>query len=176
MIISIQDDLHELRRTLTELQRQAIPIALPTALNRTGRQMESHGVKVVAKSMGVRQKSVRERIHRTIARRQSPYFRFDAYGKKVNIASFRGARQTKKGVSSSAFGRRRVYPRTFLNKSGKTAFKRVGKSRLPIRPIWGPGIRREFERHRTEIEAVAVRNFRPNMIDALRAASRGFIR
>lgn len=176
MIVSVSHTLDDMRRTLRYLEVQLIPQALPTALNRTGRQMETAGVRVVAKAMGVRQTSVRRRIIRTIARKARPVFRFDAFGKKVNIASFEGTRKTKRGVSSRAFGQRRVYPRVFLSRSGKTALKRLGKSRLPVRPVWGPGIKREFERHRPEIEAVAVQRFRPNMIDALRAAGRGFIR
>lgn len=200
MYISVLDTLNDMRRTLSDLEKRAIPTALPTAMNRTGRQMETAGVRIVAKSMGVRQTSVRRRIIRTIARKARPVFRFDAYGSKVNIASFAGTRQVKRGrviaqftytqggkrrtvttrggggVSSSAFGKRRIYPGTFLSKSGKTALKRIGKSRLPVRPVWGPGIRREFNRHRPEIETVARQRFRPNMVDALRAAGRGFIR
>lgn len=175
MEISIRHDLAELRRTL-RITQQEIERALPTALNRTGRQMETAGVRLVSKRMGVRQQSVRARIIRTLARKARPYFRFDAFGKKVNIASFGGTRKTKRGVSSNAFGKRRVYPRTFLNKSGTTAFKRIGKRRLPIRPIFGPGIKREFDRNRPAIEQVARERFRPNMIDALRAATRGFIK
>jgi hypothetical protein len=200
MEISLKADLSEITKALTAIQRDYVPRALPTAMNRTGRQMESAGVKLVAKKMGVRQSSVRRRIIRTLARKATPTFRLDAYGSKVNIASFAGTRQVKRGrviekftytqigkrrtvtargrggVSSSAFGKRRIYPGTFLNKAGTTAFKRVGKARLPIRPIWGPGIRREFERNRPQIEEVARKRFRPNMIDALRAASKGFIR
>ena len=32
-------------------------------------------------------------------------------------------------------------------------FKRVGSSRYPIAPLWGPALPREVDRHRGEVEA-----------------------
>lgn len=65
-----------------------------------------------------------------------------------NIASF-GGRQTKRGVSSNAWNAHRVYPSTFLV-NGKTAMVRVGKARLPIRPVWGPRLTKEYADSKTQ--------------------------
>lgn len=200
IVIDIRTTLDDLRSTLGLIERQAIPQALPTAINRTGRQMETYGVKLVASAMGVRQGSVRSRLSRKLARRGDATLELLAYGGAINIASFAGRRVAKRGrivqrfiftqagkrrvvtqrsgggVVSRAWGKTRIYPRTFLIHGGRVAMKRVGKARFPIRPVYGPGIRREFERHREQIQAEALRLFPHQMDEALRAALSGYIK
>lgn len=199
IVIDIRTTLDDLRSTLGLIERQAIPQALPTAINRTGRQMESYGVKLVARAMGSKQSSVRRRLVRKLARMGDATLELLAYGGALNISSFSGTmvkrgRITQRfiftqagkrrvftqrsggGVSSRAWGKSRVYPHTFLIHEWKVAMKRIGKARFPIRPVYGPGIRREFERHREQIEAEALRLFPHQMDEALRAALAGYIK
>ena len=56
-----------------------------------------------------------------------------------------GARQTAKGVSAAPWGKRRVFPHAFIAPTlGGHVFIREGRSRLPIRKLWGPAIPREM--------------------------------
>jgi hypothetical protein len=79
-----------------------------------------------------------------------------------NIASI-GGRQTKRGVSSSAWGKRKVYPHTFLIQGGKTAMVRVGKARYPIKPVYGPRIHAEFVKIDEELQAEVQARFAPTL-------------
>ncbi len=112
------------------------------ALNRVGQQAFRLTMRSLAAATGLPQRKLKPYV----SLNRADYINLEAIVRVLshtfNIASFAG-RQTKRGVSSSAWGKRRVYPGTFMVK-GRTAFKRVGKARLPIKPVWGPRIHKEF--------------------------------
>lgn len=57
------------------------------------------------------------------------------------------------GAVHSAWNRRQLAVHSFMIPGKAPVFKRVGSSRYPIAPIWGPALPREIERHRGEVEA-----------------------
>lgn len=128
---------------LSEAQRKAVPQAAARALNRTAQQASTAAVRTLAKETGLKQKDVREKVARIRAARNKLEAVIIATGRAFNLIRFK-AKQTKKGVKASAWGRRKLYKGTFIANKGRTVFKRVGKNRKDIKPVHGPRIPREF--------------------------------
>lgn len=158
---NVQRDVAAVRRQFADKRKQ-IDLAAARAINRTLTTVRSVATKEVVKRTGITpQRAVRDRLH---IRKATPNYLIGEIGVErytPNLARF-AARQTKRGVSATAWGKRKVYPRTFLGNQGRTVFKRVGKSRVPIRPVWGPRMHRAFvEREVTRaMDAVARDRFR----------------
>jgi hypothetical protein len=114
------------------------------ALNAVVRQARTLTLRELSKAMGLTQTRLRPYISTRLANYQNLESAVRIKPHTYNIASFAG-RQTKKGVSAAPWGKRRVFPHTFLLR-GVTAMVRVGKARYPIRPVYGPRITREFGR------------------------------
>jgi hypothetical protein len=57
------------------------------------------------------------------------------------------------GGTHSAWNRPQLAVGSFMIPGKKPLFKRVGSSKYPIAPLWGPNIAREVERHEAEVEA-----------------------
>jgi hypothetical protein len=148
--IDVRADIEAARARLRYHLRPAIPKAAAAALNRVGTHANSLAVKELAEVTGLKQKDVREALSRTRATWANLQTKIAAIGRALNLIRF-GARQTKRGVTASAWGRRRLYAGTFIANKGRTVFKRakVGDKRagrLPIAPVHGPSIPREFGR------------------------------
>lgn len=148
MKIDVRADVAKARRTLRSWQQSALPKATAAALNRMGDQARTLAVKELAAVTGLKQKDVRAGLSRQRATWSKLSTAVIAIGKSLNLIRF-GARQTKAGVSASAWDKRRIYPGTFIANQGRTVFrretvggKRVG--RLPIVPVHGPSLPREM--------------------------------
>lgn len=145
MKIDIKGDVAAARRRLNDTQRRILPAATNRALNRTGDHANTLTVRELAGVTGLKQKDVRAAMTRTRSNFSNLTYRLAAIGKALNLIRF-GARQTKKGVSASAWGARKVYKGTFIANQGRTVFVRESAKRLPIRPVHGPSLPREFAR------------------------------
>ncbi len=113
--------------------------AATRSLNRTNDQVATIARRLIAKDMGVSIKTVRAGMSKVKARRSLLTATTIAKDKPLNLIRFK-SRQTKRGVSASAWGRRKVYKGTFIGNQGRTVFRRTSKLRLPIKPVWGPSI------------------------------------
>lgn len=157
---SVQGDIASARRQFRGKEMQ-INLAAARAINRAMTSVRSVATKEIAKKTGITpQRAIRDRLH---IRKATPKYLIGEVGIErytPNLARF-AARQTKRGVSATAWGKRRVYPRTFLGNQGRTVFKRIGKRRLPIRAVWGPKMHAAFvEREvRRAMDAVARERF-----------------
>lgn len=67
------------------------------------------------------------------------------------------------GVAHAAWNRGQIAKGAFMIPGRKPAFKRVGKDRFPIAPVWGPNMAREMDREpgrsRIEHRATAIANW-----------------
>lgn len=147
MQISVKHDVQSALRSLSDLQRNAVPRAAARALNRTADQVQSAAVKEIAAETGLLQKDVRAVLTRIRATWDKLTAVVISSGRAANLIRF-GARQTRAGVSANAWGKRKVYPHTFIANQGRTVFVRRGAARLPIRPVFGPSIPREMAREK----------------------------
>jgi hypothetical protein len=60
-----------------------------------------------------------------------------------------GPKRTGKGVSAAPWKKRRVFPHTFFGPGGHV-YVREGRSRLPIKKLWGPNIPKEMVKDEAE--------------------------
>jgi len=141
--VSVKHDVDAVRRQFGALGRQ-IDLAASRALNRAISSARTVAVRELSRSTGIRpQAAIRDRlpIKKASPNRLAAEIGVHAY--TPNLARF-AARQTKSGVSAAAWGKRRIYRGTFLANQGRTVFKRVSKARLPIAPVHGPRLAKEF--------------------------------
>lgn len=118
--------------------------ALSRALNHTGDKARTRVVRALVKQTGAKYGVVRKVLTTRLASSGMLSYRIIGAGGYMSLKEF-GARQTRKGVSAAPWNRRRVFPHTFIVGSlGGHVFERKGKSRLPIRKLWGPAIPKEM--------------------------------
>lgn len=137
----------ELGRVLREVENQVLPTANSRALNLVGRKMRTAMVRAVASEMGIQQKAVRSRTKLIKGSKAKPRVLLEFKGRAFNLIEFK-ARQTKKGVTASPWGQRRLIPHAFIatmpSGSRIVVIRRLrGGTRVPRMPIdaWlGPGI------------------------------------
>lgn len=145
-------DFREIRQLERALSRAAGPEsrrALNRAFSSTLRASKTVTKRIIAGGgeypgrYNVSQRVVGQRLRVGNVDRRN--FRFSVYGNysPLNLAEFKGARQLKRsGVKARILkrGAPKSYRRSFMTESPRTAFQRVGRSRLPIRPLVGPSV------------------------------------
>lgn len=141
------------------------------ALNAMARQATTLTLRLLAEEMGLTQTKLRPYVRSINANYSTLSSAVRVTPHTYNIASFPGVRQTKVGktvftysrkgktrsvkakgggVWSNAWGHSKFYRGGFLIQGKKTAMRRVGKARYPIRPLYGPRIHREFVQPQVE--------------------------
>lgn len=133
----------EVRHLLDQLKPKKQRQGLSVAVNATAKQVRTQAARMVAKEMGTRRKDIDGAIIiRPFSQPETLEATVKGQGAPLPLAKF-GAKQTRKGVTAKAWGKRKLYPGAFLAtmKSGHSgAFVRKGKKRLPIKEMWGPGV------------------------------------
>ena len=145
-------DIARLISSLNDIGRKALPKAGARTLNRAATSSRSVAVREVAREMGLVQKRVRDQTKITKATPNKLFAVVSAKGGPIALIHF-AAREVKRGVTARAWGKRKLYPGTFIGRTktrkaggpltatgGKQVFRRVSKSRLPIRKLWGPSV------------------------------------
>lgn len=123
---------------------KSIRPALARALNHTGDKARTQVARVLVKQTGAKYAAIRKAMHSKPASIGALMYRIVSSGGYMSLKEF-GARQTNKGVSAAPWGKRRVFPHTFIVSSlGGHVFERKGPSRLPIRKLWGPALPKEM--------------------------------
>lgn len=141
--LSVKHEVASLRRQFAHRSRE-IDLASSRALNRAISSARTVAVRDLSKATGIRpQRAIRDKLKLRNARPSRLIAEIGAIPYTPNLARFT-ARQTRAGVSASAWGKRKVYRGTFLGNQGRTVFKRVGKDRLPIKPVHGPRLHKHF--------------------------------
>lgn len=150
--VTVRTNIVEVRRQLPRYRRQ-VTVAAYRALNRTATQVRTQARRALARQMGLPQKQIKHLIDV----RKAGRFRLEAdvnvpVRPPLNVTRFQ-ARKTNRGISAKPWGNRRVFAGTFFLRGGKQGgggvepvMVRKGRSRFPIRPVWGPSISREFVR------------------------------
>ncbi len=160
--ISIKHELKQLEKDLGKA-KSIIPYALPKALNRVGKSVQSVAIRTVSQETKVKQKDIRKVVapKAFTASKTKPYFIINfTESKATNLINFvtpsrRNSQAFRKrtrkgftygGVTANAWGKRKEYTGAFIGKgrnSGKTlVFKREGRK---IATVSGPSPRQTFE-------------------------------
>jgi|OM-RGC.v1.018318479 Prophage minor tail protein Z (GPZ). len=137
---SVEANVRELSRNLTDLAKKQVPKAANRTLNRVGGAASKAALRDVAGQAGTTQRVIKRagfwRNLRSRARTLAYVIKV-RYG-AIPLRDFQ-ARQTKKGVTAKAWGRRELYESAFKVESlGDHVFARKTSKRLPIKKLWGP--------------------------------------
>lgn len=136
--LDVTADVREVERMFRRMPK-VVDRASVRSLNRTNDQVGTIARRLIAKEMGLPVKAVRAGMFKIRASRKKLSASTVAKGRPLNLIRF-NARQTKRGVSANAWGKRKIYKGLFIANQGRTVFKRTSKQRLPIRSRWGPSI------------------------------------
>ncbi|MGJ0391168.1 MAG: hypothetical protein ACR650_00155 [Methylocystis sp.] len=128
---------------------QGSSYALARALDEVGNKTRTQVIKATAAQAGVNQGKVRGVIRtKQAAGAGGGEYVITARDVTLSLKEF-GLRQTASGVSAAPWGKRRVFPHTFVGPSGHV-FVRKGKDRLPIHKLFGPNIPTEMVKDEAE--------------------------
>lgn len=99
-------------------------------------------MRAISADLGAKQAVIRDALVVNRANRSNMEAQLVAKGQRIPISEL-GARETQRGVTYRASGRRALIPGAFIARlfSGATGVaKRRGKKRLPIAELFGPSI------------------------------------
>ena len=170
--INVRTNIRDMERNLTDLARRQIPRATNRTLNRVGARASKAAIADVASQAGTTQKAIRRGgfwVNLRSRARTLVYTIKVRYG-AIPLKAF-SARQTKRGVTASAWGKRELYDGAFKVESlGGNVFTRKSKDRLPIKKLWGPQPSRLVLSPETErtITGVLDRDFAREFLNNLR--------
>lgn len=134
--------------------RDQTPRIMVQAVNKVAGKANTFSRRMTARAMGVKVGYLRARgwsLRRASIKTGRVEATIFIRGRPTNIGSREfGGRQLKKGVSSKAWGKRKVHEGTFLINArgtggGTWAASRKGKKRLPIKAKYGPWAPRIYD-------------------------------
>jgi len=155
--LSVKSDIKKLLKA-NKKNQAAVKKAIPTALNKTARAVESRAVKKISLDTNIKpQKKIRERLLRVKATRSSLTAKIIAHPRGINLIEFvskskrePGAFRKKRGVIANAWNDRKEYKGTFIGR-GKNSGKMLvyarqdqSNNRSSLKAIKGPSIPNAF--------------------------------
>jgi hypothetical protein len=150
-VVDISIDTSGLEQMGQRLGKIDLKPAIARALNRAGNHMTVIVVRQLAGQTGLGVREVRDEVHVDKAYAGKLSYRATIPGRYLTLQRFE-PRQVREGVSARPWGFRRTFPHAFLVRS--IPFIRETRESLPIRPLFGPSLAREFERG--DVERMAV--------------------
>jgi hypothetical protein len=144
LIISARDQvLARYGNQLSALGEGQARTALSRALNHEGDKGRTQVKRTLVKQTGIKYGAINKAVATVRSTPATLTYTLKARGDETNIAWFGGV-QRRKGVSAAPWNKRRIFARSFIVPRFGRAFIRTSKSRLPIRPLYGPNLAREL--------------------------------
>lgn len=143
MSVNVEFDTRNLYRFLDDVHNAAAKKALPSASNRAMSKLATRVRRRISQQTGVKQKDIKDLARIKKSTPVSPSASFSIRARTPNAIRF-GAKETKKHLTVRTFRKRQNIKTGFIGNQGRTAFKRKGEGRLPIRPVFGPNVARAF--------------------------------
>jgi Prophage minor tail protein Z (GPZ) len=163
--------------SLKGLQKPQLDKVVALALVDTAKSAKSKAASAIAKHTGLRVAAVKPRIFADHVAVGDYEVAIHSSRKPIPLIEF-PTTQTASGVSTRAWGKQQVIAHAFIAtmKSGhRGAFRRMTKSRLPIKELWGPTIYGTFKTK--EVQAIISDTMRTRLQTSLArrmaAAARG---
>lgn len=148
-LVAVRVDFSKDLAALFEKAGLKTPYAVGRAIDEVGNKTKTIVIRSVAKQAGVKYGKAKGVINaRQAMGAGGGQYEIVARDVTLSLKEF-GPRATKKGVSAAPWGKRRVFPHTFLGPNGHV-FVRLGKARLPIKKLFGPNIPKEMVKDETE--------------------------
>jgi hypothetical protein len=162
MRISVQSDLDKLAKNLSLFEKHKLPKATTRALNKIGNSATTQVKREMSKEAGLAQNKVAPYIKTWRAAHNRPYFDINFRRSTFSLYNTYGATQNARGVTSKAWGKKKLYPGAFLAimpngkkdvfinvggrrgslrevKSGKNIGKKY-RPELPLKLLYGPSL------------------------------------
>lgn len=113
------------------------------ALNGVARKAHTKSGRITSRRMGIKVGAAKNEIKVKKANQSKHESEIVATFRPLSLKRF-APRQTKKGVTAKAWGRRKLYRGAFINKTKMHGhvFRRSTKKSLPVRRLWGPDVPR----------------------------------
>ena len=147
MEIKIKNTIKQAVRNVQKVSKKYVPKAMVTALNKMGKEVMTQAKRELKDATGLKAGTVAKKMTKDKARRNDETYTIRIKSRYLNLIEF-NARQTKKGVSAKAWGKRKNYRGAFISRgqnSGKElVFKKVRDSKR-IKAVYGASLPREFE-------------------------------
>lgn len=164
MQITISSNFPKVQASLDRLQAGVREKALASALNKTIAQGQTAMSREIRQEFNISAAKVREKLQIRRASFKQGAFAMEAVlmskdpsGRRraINLINF-GARVTKAGLTAKIkrTGGRVLIKGAFIGNKGRTAFKRAGKERLPIRPLQTIDVPQMFNTKRINAKVV----------------------
>jgi len=152
MEIKVKSNMKKAIRDIGNVPKKYVQKALVTALNKVGAEVVTQAKRELKDATGLKAGTVAKKMTKDKARRNDETYTIRIKSRYLNLIEF-NARQTKKGVSAKAWGKRKNYRGAFIGRgqnSGKElVFKKVRDSKR-IKAVYGASLPREFVRQDME--------------------------
>jgi hypothetical protein len=115
--------------------------ALSRALNHTGDKTRTQVARALVRQTGIKYGRIRQALRTIGANVGRLVYTIEARGPYLGLEEF-SPRQTAKGVSAAPWGKRQVFPHTFLLRTAhfNGVYERTSPARYPLHRLWGPAI------------------------------------
>lgn len=149
MQFNVRADLKEVERWANTVQRERVPTAAARAINKTLTSVRAESTKRIRDERALKASVVRDALRIIKANKFRLFGAVEASGRPIPLREYQ-ARQTKKGVTVkvSPGGRKLVVnagnAAFQLERYGQHVYARTGKTRLPIKKLYGPSIPATF--------------------------------
>jgi len=124
--LSVQSNIAHVMKQFRGMSKKVVKKAVVTALNKVGKEANTEAKRQLANKAGLKKKTVASNMKITKANKNNLSVLISIGGRQLNLVEF-GARETKKGVSSNAWGKRTVNRGAFFFQGRKSGKKLVGK-------------------------------------------------
>ena len=128
-LLDVKLDVREVERMLGAAAHQVMPRATTSALNKVARSAQSLAVKMIARDIGITQKTAREHLAIHKANFRNLFSSIEARsGKRISLTRLK-PRQTRKGVTYRSQQKRKLVPGAFIAtmpSGGRIVVKRIG--------------------------------------------------
>ncbi len=114
-----------------------------SALNKTNTTMFTRTKRELSKIVGLKQKDVSQFMRKKKASMFDFLSSIFVRGKALNIHRF-SAKQMKKGVKAKPWGKPHLFRGTFIMNNRTVMVRETARSK-PIRPVFGPSLKKEFK-------------------------------
>lgn len=188
--LTVSIDTRELDAMLQTLARPQLDVAVAKGLAATTKNAQVKAASVIAKRTGLKSGVVRPRIIPDYVRPGDYTTHIRSSRRPIPLADFPSTKQVATGVATRAWGKPQVLAGAFFatmpshstadagigtgGDGHRSAFRRSGSSRLPIRKLWGPTIAGTFAT--PEVAKVIATTIRQRLDFNLRRAMRSALR
>ena len=148
-VISVKSDLKKLSSQFQSFSKSIHPKVIARTLNRVAASVKAASAKYIAPKMNCTQRDAKRRIAEDRAFANKLWASIIPSGRPLKLIAFK-ARQSAKGVVAKAWGKSKLYKRSFIapvkhGSSTNAVYVRKGNHSLPVKQLWGAGVVQLFK-------------------------------